>query len=56
MKIFGIDPGSRVTGYGLIESIGNKLNYLDSGIIQTKEKDFIKRLSIIFSGIEDLLD
>jgi crossover junction endodeoxyribonuclease RuvC len=56
MKIFGIDPGSRVTGYGLIESIGNKLNYLDSGIIQTKEKDFIKRLSIIFSGIEGLLD
>ncbi len=37
MKIFGIDPGSRVTGYG-------------------QEKDFIKRLSIIFSGIEDLLD
>ena len=56
MKIFGIDPGSRVTGYGVIQSSGKKLKFLDCGVIKTKEKDFIKRLPIIFSGIEDLMD
>ena len=56
MKIFGIDPGSRITGYGVIQSSGKKLNIIDFGVIKTKEKDFIKRLPIIFSGIEDLMD
>lgn len=56
MKIFGIDPGSRVTGYGVIQSSGKKLKLIDFGVIKTKEKDFIKRLPIIFSGIEDLMD
>ena len=56
MKIFGIDPGSRVTGYGVIQSSGKKLKLIDFGVIKTKEKDFIKRLPIIFSGIEHLMD
>ena len=56
MKIFGIDPGSRITGYGVIQSSGKKLKMIDFGVIKTKEKDFIKRLRIIFSGIEDLMD
>jgi len=56
MKIFGIDPGSRITGYGVIQSSGKKLKLIDFGVIKTKEKDFIKRLPIIFSGIEDLMD
>ena len=56
MKIFGIDPGSRVTGYGVIQSSGKKLKLIDFGVIKTKEKDFIKRLPIIFSGIENLMD
>lgn len=55
MKIFGIDPGSRITGYGVIQSSGKKLKFIDCGVIKTKEKDFIKRLPIIFSGIEDLM-
>lgn len=32
--ILGIDPGSRLTGYGLIEQRGRKLNYLGSGCIK----------------------
>ena len=56
MKIFGIDPGSRITGYGVIESKGNKSSYIGSGAIQTKEKDFQKRLKVIFTEIEKLID
>jgi crossover junction endodeoxyribonuclease RuvC len=56
MKIFGIDPGSRITGYGVINSKGNKSSHIGSGVIQTKEKDFQKRLKVIFTEIEKLVD
>ena len=56
MKIFGIDPGSRTTGYGVIDSKGNKSSHIGSGVIQTKEKDFQKRLKVIFTEIEKLVD
>ena len=55
MKIFGIDPGSRVTGYGLIESNGNHSKYIDSGIIKTSEKIFPERLRIIYTEIQNLV-
>ena len=51
MKVLGIDPGSRITGYGVVELLGNKLKFIDSGIIRTKEKTFIKRLMSIFNEI-----
>ena len=38
--ILGIDPGSRVTGYGVINSVGNKLQYIDCGCIRTESKSF----------------
>ena len=56
MKIFGIDPGSRVTGYGLIESNGNHSKYIDSGIIKTSEKIFPERLRIIYTEIQKLVN
>lgn len=55
MKIFGIDPGSRVTGYGVIESNGNHSKYIDSGIISTKSKNIPERLRIIYQEIEKLV-
>ena len=55
MRIFGIDPGSRVTGFGIIETQGNKSIYIGSGVIATKEKEFHKRLHIIFKEIENLM-
>ena len=33
--ILGIDPGSRVTGYGVIRQVGRQLTYLGSGCIRT---------------------
>ena len=56
MKVLGIDPGSRITGYGVVELLGNKLKFIDSGIIRTKEKTFIKRLMIIFNEIDVVFD
>ena len=55
-RVLGIDPGSRVTGYGIIESDGVRSRHLHSGCIRTTAGDFPQRLGEIFAGISSLLD
>ncbi len=54
--LLGIDPGSRVTGYGVIRVEGGRVEYLDSGCIraQTLKDDIPARLLAIFNGIQTL--
>lgn len=52
--ILGIDPGSRITGYGVIESNGQKHQYLACGAIRTQSEYFPKRLQQIFQGISQI--
>ncbi|ARG97739.1 crossover junction endodeoxyribonuclease RuvC [Legionella micdadei] len=54
--ILGIDPGSRVTGYGIIKEEDRKLHYIDSGCIRTSEGTLSERLLEIFDGICQLMD
>lgn len=54
--ILGIDPGSRVTGYGLIREHDRKIHYVDSGCIRTSEGEFSDRLLQIFDGICHLIE
>ena len=60
MRILGIDPGSRKTGYGLIEHSNNKSRHLDSGFIRLNEKetlsDRLLMLSIELGKIIDRLN
>lgn len=49
--IIGIDPGSRITGYGIIKSDGNKNEYITSGCINASKGDFFRRLKQIFNEI-----
>ena len=46
--ILGIDPGSRVTGYGVIRQNGRHLEYLGSGAIRTQVEDLPTRLKRIY--------
>lgn len=55
LRILGIDPGSRVTGYGVIESNGIKSRHITSGCIRTVSKDFPQRLGEIFAGLQEVL-
>lgn len=51
-RILGIDPGSLVTGYGVIESIKGKLHLVDQGQIRMKRTDDLSaRLEAIYAGI-----
>jgi crossover junction endodeoxyribonuclease RuvC len=55
MRILGIDPGSRLTGYGIIETTGKGFNYIASGCIRIEEDYFPDRLKQIFDGIVQLV-
>ncbi|HIM95711.1 MAG TPA: crossover junction endodeoxyribonuclease RuvC [Gammaproteobacteria bacterium] len=54
MKILGVDPGSRVTGFGLIEANKLKFTYLSSGCIRTKG-ELTERITTIFIEIDQLI-
>lgn len=57
MRILGIDPGSKATGYGFIEQQGNRLIHLDNGAITTDSKtDLALRLQRIYQGICKLIE
>lgn len=53
--ILGIDPGSRITGFGVIQSDGNKHLYITSGCVQTVHGELPTRLRQIFSNIADII-
>ncbi len=57
MRIIGIDPGSRYTGYGIVEKKGQNLTHLASGRINATSGDsFAHRLEIIYDGLDKILD
>lgn len=56
MLILGIDPGSRITGWGVIDSDGRQSRYVASGCIRTDSVEFAGRLRAIFDGIRLLVD
>ena len=55
MRILGIDPGSRVTGYGLIEVNGRIAKYIDSGCIRTGGGTLPSRLKKIHLGVREII-
>jgi len=55
MRILGIDPGLRVTGFGLIEKIGQKLAYIASGCIRTQGDDLAPRIKTILDGLDEVI-
>lgn len=55
--ILGIDPGSQVTGYGVINVVGNRQEYVASGCIKAVARATLpERLDVIFSGVTQLIN
>ena len=55
-RILGIDPGSRRTGYGIIDSIPGKVGFVSCGIIKTTTGyPLANRLNEIFEGINEVI-
>ena len=54
-RILGIDPGLRVTGFGIIDKQGQKLSYVTSGCIRTRESDSLpERIRTLLTGIGEV--
>lgn len=54
-RILGIDPGSRITGYGVIEFDGPRTRYVASGTVRCAEGALPARLREIFSGLREVI-
>jgi crossover junction endodeoxyribonuclease RuvC len=57
MRILGIDPGLRTTGFGVIDANGSELRYVASGTISTQHLDvgaLPQRLKVLFDGIGEV--
>ena len=55
MKILGLDPGLRVTGYGVIEKAGSTLTYIASGCIKTPTGELPDRLKNILNSVQEVI-
>jgi crossover junction endodeoxyribonuclease RuvC len=56
VRILGLDPGSRVCGYGVIEHAGNELKYVECGVLTAPESQPMeRRLGEIARGLREVL-
>jgi len=55
VRILGIDPGLRFTGFGVIEQAGQKLSYIASGVIKSGEGSLPQRLGVLFTGMNEVI-
>ena len=54
--ILGIDPGSRKTGFGIINYVSGRSEYVTSGVIRLPEGDLAGRLRIIYDSVTELVE
>ena len=55
MKILGLDPGLRVTGYGVIDKTGSTLSYITSGCIKSPDGELPDRLKNILNSVQEVI-
>ncbi|GAB1258999.1 crossover junction endodeoxyribonuclease RuvC [Aurantivibrio plasticivorans] len=53
--ILGIDPGSRKTGFGIINAQGSRSEYVTSGVIRIPDMDLPARLKLIFDSVTEVI-
>ena len=56
MRILGIDPGLRVTGFGIVEQTGQRLAYVTSGCIRTADAQLPERIKTILDGLAEVME
>jgi len=58
MRILGIDPGLRITGFGVIEFSNQRLKYIASGVISTDSmtQSTPERLGVLFNGVTEVIE
>ena len=55
VRILGIDPGLRVTGFGVVDQTGQQLHYIASGCIKTPDGELPERLKSILHSLSEVI-
>ena len=55
-RILGIDPGSRLTGFGILDFVGDRPAYVASGTVRSLDGTFPDRLKRIFVAVRDIVE
>lgn len=55
MRILGIDPGLRVTGFGVLDKNGHRLSYVTSGCIRVPAGELTARIEAILEGLIEVI-
>jgi len=55
IRILGIDPGLRITGFGVLDKAGQQLNYVASGCIKTPDGELPERLKAILNSLGEVI-
>ncbi len=55
-RILGLDPGLRITGFGIIDKLGSRIRYVASGCIRTRDGELPGRLKTLLDGVREVID
>lgn len=55
IRILGIDPGLRITGFGVIDKVGARLTYVTSGCVKSGEGELPARLKVLLDGLSEVI-
>ena len=55
LRILGIDPGLRVTGFGIVEQSGQHLGYIASGCVRSGEGTLPDRIKVLLDGLQAVI-
>jgi crossover junction endodeoxyribonuclease RuvC len=55
IRILGIDPGLRVTGFGVIDKIGGRLVYVTSGCVKSGGGELPERIRVLLEGLAEVI-
>jgi crossover junction endodeoxyribonuclease RuvC len=55
VRILGIDPGLRITGFGVLDKVGQQLSYVASGCIRTPDGELPERLKTILESLGEMI-
>lgn len=55
MRVIGLDPGSRITGFGVIETDGMTFRHIESGNVRLKDTLLAPRLHVIFCRLSEVI-
>ena len=56
VRVLGIDPGLRITGYALLELTGRKIRIVEAGVVKSRGETLEERIRDIYNGVREVVE